>query len=278
MAHRILTMADSRRSVTDEEIVGLIKSGRRPVWTSSSVAEEFDITRQTAHARLKQLEDESTEVMSMNVGQATAYYVTGIEVLPGDNIKEQHRHSIIQSYSDRFVGLESEPWTAIHPNDGPAEGGDKIQLFVEGVPGEWNHKNQYLWENRREELQDAEISNRRTQALVSGKLYEKPTTLIEHIDYSPYGPDWDLEKHIGINKIETEMGTALLATGVKRHWIQPWNDAVFLTDVEVDWISPQGEGQELPVWGFDASGDEVENELIEEAKETAVEDLEEDTE
>jgi hypothetical protein len=260
-------MGDSRQSVTDEEIIRLLKTGLRPVWTNSTLAEELDITRQTANRRLNQLEHESEKVESVKVGRATAYYVPGVEPLPaGDTIEERHRQSIIQAYTDRFVGLESAPWTAVHPNDGPAEAGDKVQLLVTGTPGNWGHMRAFTWDNRREKLPEGETDNDRTQALVSGQLYGRPTTPIEHIDYSAHGNDWDLEMHIGINEVETEKGIALLATGVKRHWIVPENDAVFLTDVEVDYISPQGEGQDLPVMEFDASGEEVHAEIVDEAE------------
>lgn len=269
-------MGDSRRKVTDEDILKLLKSGERPVWTTSKVAEKLDITRQTANDRLQQLEEESKDVVSISVGRATAYYVPGIATLPGETVEDRHQNSIIQTYTDRFVGLEHAPWTAVHPNDGPAEAGDKVQLLVTGTPGDWGHQRAFTWENRREKLEEAETDNERTQALVSGELYGRPTTPIEHIDYSPHGNDWDLEMHIGINEVETDSAITYLATGVRRHWIVPENDAVFLTDVEVDWISPQGEGQDIPAFEFDASGEEVHAEIIEEA-ESELSESEDDT-
>jgi len=259
-------MGNSRRSVTNEELLTTLKSGRRPVWTNSTIAKEYDITRQTAHNRLQELAEQANEVETLKVGRTTAYYVPGVTPLPGETVEEKHRNSIIQAYTDRFVGLEHAPWTAVHPNDGPAEAGDKVQLLVTGTPGDWGHMRAFTWDNRREKLPEGETDNDRTQALVSGQLYGRPTTPIEHIDYSAHGNDWDLEMHIGINEVETEKGIALLATGVRRHWIVPENDAVFLTDVEVDYISPQGEGQDLPVMEFDASGEEVHAEIVDEAE------------
>jgi len=259
-------MGDSRRKVTDKDILSLLESGFQPVWTTSRLAEELDITRQTANNRLQQLEEDSEKVVSIDVGRATAYYVPGVKPLPPGDSEEKHRQSIIQAYTGRFVGLEHAPETAVHPKDGPAEAGDKVQLLVNGSPGDWGHQRAFTWDNRREELDEGEIESGRTQALISGRLEGRPTTPIEHIDYSPHGDDWDLEMHIGINEVDTDSGTAYLATGVRRHWIVPENDAVFLTEVEVDWISPQGEDQNLPVMGFDASGEEVDAEIVEAAE------------
>ncbi|QLH82794.1 HTH domain-containing protein [Halosimplex pelagicum] len=240
-------MADSRRSVTDEEIIKLLRSGRQPVWTSSTVAEQLDITRQTAHARLKQLEDESGEVFSLSVGQATAYYVPGVETLPGGSIEEQHRQSIKQEYTDKFVGLHTEPWTAIHPNDGPAEGGDKVQLWIEGEPGYWSIFRRFTWENKRDKIYDEELGDHETQALITGELYEKPTVPVRHISWPD---DYDLELNLGTkwHTIESDGSnrSVLVASGVKNYLLQACDNAVFLQDVSVDWISPKGEGKEIP--------------------------------
>jgi hypothetical protein len=37
----------------------------------------------------------------------------------------------------------------------------------------------------------------------------------------------------------------LVATGFKNYLLKPCNDAVFLKDVTVDWISPKGEPADL---------------------------------
>jgi len=107
-----------------------------------------------------------------------------------------------------------------------------------------------------------------TQALISGELYEKPTVPIEHTDYPD---DYDLELNIGVKDIEKDGTTAFVVAGMKNYLVRPCNDAVFLKDVSVDWISPKGDGQEIESWSFDASGDEVESEIIEEATERAKE-------
>jgi hypothetical protein len=269
MALPLPTMTDSRRSVTDEEIENLLKTGLRPVWTSSSVAENLDITRQTAHARLKQLESESPEIVSIDVGQATAYYVPGVDTLSGDTTEENHQHSIRQEYTDKFVGLHSEPWTAIHPNDGPAEGGDKIQLWIEGVPGNWRIFRRFKWDNRREKIYEEELDNMETQALITGKLYEKPTVPIKHIDWPD---DYELELNLGTkwHTIESDEGgrRVLLAHGMKNYLLQACDNAVFLQDVSVDWISPKGDGQEVPTT-------EITREMLEDVEEWRQEQVEE---
>jgi len=271
MAHRLPTMGDSRQSVTDDEIISLLKSGLRPVWTNSTLADELDITRQTANRRLNQLEQESEEVESTQIGRATAYYVPGVENLPpGDTIEERHKQSIVQEYTDKFVGLHTEPWTAIHPNDGPAEGGDRIQLWIEGVPRHWRIFRRFTWENQREKIFEEELANDETQALITGELYEKPTVPIRHINWPD---DYDLELNLATkwHTIKSEEGNSrvLVAHGVKAHLLQACDNAVFLQNVSVDWISPQGSGQELETI-------EITNEMLEDVEEWRQENLEDD--
>lgn len=260
-------MGDPRQSVTDEEIMSLLKSGLRPVWTNSSLAEELNITRQTANRRLKQLEKDSEEVISIQVGRTSAYYVPGVENLqPGDTIEERHKNNLIHEFTDRFVGLATKPWTAVNPNDGPATGGDKIQIQVDGTPARWNTVLTRTWEDRRDELLPEELAEDETQALVSGELYERATTPIEHENYPP---DYDIELNIGIKELFTENGTALAAVGPKNYLIRPCNDAVFLKDVSVDFISPKGEGKEIP-------HTEITRELLEEVEEWRQEQIEDE--
>jgi hypothetical protein len=262
-------MADPREKVGDDEIIRLLKTGERPVWAATDIAEEFDITRQTAHNRLKRIEQESDEVESVKVGRVTGYYVPDTNPLPpAETLEGRHSESIVKWATDRFMGLESAPWTAVHPNDGPAEGGDKIQIWVEGQPGRWAKMFTFSEENRREKLYDDEIRADVTQALVTGTLYERPTVPIEHIGYPD---DYNLEEKIGVRDVKTDKGTAFIAAGPKKHLIRPCNDAVFLTDVSVEWISPHGEGKETDMMTFDASGEEVDAEIIEEATERAEE-------
>lgn len=226
--------------LTDSQVLEIMENGNRPVWSASQIADAAGVTRSTATKRLKKLAD-AEKVETVQVGNATAYYLVGIETQPqdgGDAIKWDLR----RSFEDRFVGLPSAPWTAVHPNDGPAEGGDKVQIQVEGRPGNWRSFMTRLYENRRQELQYSETDEEEVQALISGELYEKPTVPIEHVDYPD---DYDLEGKIGAEFKGEPPKQALIATGLKNHLIRPVNDAVFLKNVEVDWICPIGRGQEI---------------------------------
>jgi len=83
-----------------------------------------------------------------------------------------------------------------------------------------------------------------TQALISGELYSKPTVPIEH---SGYPDDYDLEGKTGADtrRVGDHSREVLVATGFKNYLLKPCNDAVFLKDVTVDWISPKGEPADL---------------------------------
>lgn len=230
------------KKTTPDHVYELLESGR-PVWTSSSLADELNVSRPTIDKLLEEIEDDE-RLESMQVGNTEAYY---LEEGAPKSLEEEHIESIIEKYSDRFVGLETAPWTAVHPNDGPAEAGDKIQLQVRGEPGSWSMFRQRHWDDRREQLEPGEIHPAETHALVSGTLYSKPTTPIEHIEYPD---DYELERNIGLKMKDTEKGQVLIAGGVKNYLIRPCDDAVFLTDVSVDWISVKDPDEELETYGF----------------------------
>jgi len=227
--------------LTESQVLEIMENANRPVWTASQLAERAGVTRATAHKRLKKLA-ETEEVETVQVGNATAYYLIGIETQPVGDGGEPIKRDLRRSFEDRFVGLSSAPWTAVHPNDGPAEGGDKIQIQVEGRPGNWRSFMTRLYENRRQELHYNETDEEEVQALISGELYEKPTVPIEHTDYPD---DYDLELNIGAEFKGDPPKQALIAAGVKNYLIRPCDDAVFLKNVEVDWLCPIREGQEL---------------------------------
>jgi DNA-binding Lrp family transcriptional regulator len=227
--------------LTEEQVLAIMRYANRPVWTASKLAERAGVARSTATKRLKKLA-EAEEVETVQVGNATAYYLVGIETQPVGDGEEPIKRDLRRSFEDRFVGLPSAPWTAVHPNDGPAEAGDKIQIQVEGRPGNWRSFMTRLYENRRQELHYNETDEEEVQALISGELYEKSTVPIEHTDYPD---DYDLELNIGAEFKGDPPKQALIAAGVKNYLIRPCNDAVFLKNVEVDWLCPIGEGQEL---------------------------------
>lgn len=253
------------KAATPQEILGHMEVSDRPVWTASSLAEELDVSRPTIQDRLEEVE-EDPRVRTMQVGNTKAYYVSEEGPRP---IEEQHRDSIIDEFTDKFVGLSTEPWTAVHPNDGPAEAGDKVQIRVEGVPGRWRQQMTHTWDSRREELIYEETSDDETQALISGELYAKPTTPIEHTDYPD---DYDLELNIGgeYQEVEGRSQPILIAAGVKNYLIKPCNDAVFLKNVSVDWMSPKEHGQELETVDF---SDHSFEEMLEDVEEWRQENL-----
>lgn len=257
------TMSDRgpEKAATPQEIFGHMKSYDRPVWTASSLADELGVSRPTIQDRLEEVE-ENPRVRTIQVGNTKAYYVSEEDPRP---IEEQHKDSIIDEFTDKFVGLPTAPWTAVHPNDGPAEAGDKVQIRVEGVPGRWRQQMTHMWESRRQELIYEETSADETQALISGELYAKPTVPIEHTNYPD---DYDLELNIGgeYQEIEERSRPILIVAGVKNYLVKPCNDAVFLKDVSVDWMSPKGHGQELETF-------ELTHEMVqgEEEREEAVE-------
>jgi hypothetical protein len=239
-----MTGRGRKKKITDEQILQLLRSGDVPAWSARKLAENTEVTRQTAHNRLDQLAEKHEAVETMKIGNATVYYYDGALSDPSAPIEERHKESLISEFTDKFVGLPTAPWTAVHPNDGPAEAGDKVQIRVEGVPGRWGSLMTHTWDSRREELIYEETSADESQALISGELYAKPTVPIEHENYPG---DYDLELNIGgeYQDVEGRERPILIAAGVKNYLIKPCNDAVFLENVSVDWMSPKGHGQEL---------------------------------
>lgn len=229
------------RATTPGEILGHIEASDRPVHTISSLSEDLDVSRPTIEDRFEEVKGDS-RIRCLKVGNTEAYYLSKEDPRP---VEERHAESIVHEFTDKFVGLPTAPWTAVHPNDGPVEAGGRVQIRVEGVPGRWRQSTTHTWENRREELIYEETSDDETQALISGELYAKPTVPIEHVDYPD---DYELELNIGaeFEEIEGRTRQILLATGVKNYLIHPCNNAVFLSDVSVDWISPKGAGPEIP--------------------------------
>lgn len=60
-------------SLTAEDVVFLLQSGDRPVWTAGEVADEFDVAKNTARDRLKRITSRPG-VKTGQVGQATVYW------------------------------------------------------------------------------------------------------------------------------------------------------------------------------------------------------------
>lgn len=252
------------KAVTAEQIFEMMDGSDRPAWSAKDIGDYFDVSTPTAKDRLNELEEDGW-VESTQVSNVTAYSVAETENL---DLVERHKQSLVHDFTDKFVGLETAPWTAVHPNDGPAEAGDKVQIRVEGEPGRWRQQMTHTWDSRREELIYEETAEDETQALISGELYAKPTTPIEHTDYPD---DYDLELNIGAEVIKEDGRTAIIAAGVKNYLIRPCNDAVFLTNVSVDWMSPKGHGQQVET--YEITPEMVET--IEEKRKEIAEELDE---
>lgn len=241
-------------AVTGEEIEKHLETASKPLWTAQGLADEFDVAVATIRRRIEDLLDrgriEEFEFPSLN-----AYYVPGRELGKDLDTETAHRRDLVDHFTDKWVGLRSAPWTAIHPRDGPAEAGDKIQISVVGEPGQWSEFTRRHWSERFESLEEEEKAAFETQALVSGTLYAKPTTPIEHIDYPD---DYELEDKIGARWVDREgdKPQLLVAGGPKDYLIDPCDDAVFLEDVSVDEISPVGEGYEQEVVNEDVDLEE----------------------
>ena len=226
-------------SVDNRTALKRVVDAATPGIGAPEAAEEVGVSEPTARNHLKKL-CEGGHVQKANFGGADVYYTDEPALEMPDDVDEElgltpdprryesdspvgsQLRDVVDAYTDRFVGLDSEPWTAIHPNDGPAEEGDRIQLLVNGIPGYWrNHLHRVHAENSREHLSKQEVVPGEANVLLSGSLYTKPTTPIEHRGIPD---DYDLEQRAQLSP-----------------WLfQPCNEAVFLTDVEVDWISPIG--------------------------------------
>lgn len=225
--------ADTREKVFE------VVSRATPGTSAPDVADEIGVTDPTARSHLKGLVEDG-EVDAAEFGNTTVYF-TETEILPGpDEVDETigfapderemaadtrlgwQLRGVVNEFTDRFVGLDREPWTAIHPNDGPATAGDRIQIHVEGLPENWGVVlEQVPEEEAREYLTEPEVVRGEVSVLLSGTLYAKPTTPIEHHSIPE---DYDLEGRQNLSP-----------------WLfEPCNEAVFLEDVEVDWISPIG--------------------------------------
>jgi len=217
--------------IRESEIIEIMEEHSRPVWTAADIAEASGVSRPTVSKRLKGMADDG-DLETVQVANATAYYRAGIEMKPsGDN--DLIKQSLRQEFEDKFIGLVSEPWET--GADKPVEPGDRVQIQVDGEPGRWSTVFTRHYDNRRKELHYGETSDVDTQALISGEVYEKPTTPIEHTDYPD---DYDLEEKIGAEIVGDPPHQGILATGFKNYLIRPANDAKFIRDIEIEWVSP----------------------------------------
>jgi hypothetical protein len=217
--------------IRESEIYEIMKNQNRPVWTAKDIGDAGGVSRVTASKRLKEMADDDN-LETIEIGNATVYYLAGLEMKPtGDN--DLIKQSLRQEFEDKFIGLVTEPWET--GADKPVEPGDRVQIQVDGEPGRWTTVFTRHYDNRRKELHYDETIESDTQALISGEVYEKPTTPIEHTDYPD---DYDLEEKIGAEIVGDPPHQGILATGFKNYLIRPANDAKFIRDIEIEWVSP----------------------------------------
>lgn len=217
--------------IRESEIYDIMKTRNRPVWTARNIADVGGVSRPTASKRLKEMAADG-DLETVEVGNATAYYLAGIEMKPtGDN--DLIKQSLRQEFEDKFIGPATAPWET--GADKPVEPGDRVEIQVDGEPGRWTTVFTRHYDNRRKELHYDETSDVETQALISGEVYEKPTTPIEHTDYPD---DYDLEEKIGAEIVGDPPHQGILAKGFKNYLIRPANDAKFIRDIEIEWVSP----------------------------------------
>lgn len=217
--------------IRESEIYEIMKNQNRPVWTAKDIGDAGGVSRVTASKRLKEMADDGN-LETIEIGNATVYYLAGLEMKPtGDN--DLIKQSLRQEFEDKFIGLVTEPWETAA--DKPVEPGDRVQIQVDGEPGRWSTVFTRHYDNRRKELHYDETIESGTQALISGEVYEKPTTPIENTDYPD---DYDLEGKIGAEIVGDPPHQGILATGFKNYLIRPANDAKFIRDIEIEWVSP----------------------------------------
>lgn len=217
--------------IRESDIYEIMKTRNRPVWTAKDIGDVGGVSRVTASKRLKEMADDGN-LETIEIGNATVYYLAGIEMKPtGDN--DLIKQSLRQEFENKFIGLVSEPWET--GADKPVEPGDRVQIQVDGEPGRWSTLFTRHYDNRRKELHYEETIESDTQALISGEVYEKPTTPIEHTDYPD---DYDLEQKIGAEIVGDPPHQGILATGFKNYLIRPANAAKFIRDIEIEWVSP----------------------------------------
>jgi len=217
--------------IRESEIYEIMRNQNRPVWTAKDIGDAGGVSRVTASKRLKGMADDGN-LETIEIGNATVYYLAGLEMKPtGDN--DLIKQSLRQEFEDKFIGIVTKPWET--GADKPVEPGDRVQIQADGEPGRWTTVSTRHYDNRRKELQYNETIESDTQALISGEVYEKPTTPIEHTFYPD---DYDLEVNIGAEIVGDPPNQAILAKGFKNYLIRPANDAKFIRDIEIEWISP----------------------------------------
>lgn len=99
--------------LTEQRVLDIMRDGNRPVWTASNIAERAGVARSTATKRIKNLA-ESEKIETIQVGNATAYYLVGIKTKPLTDSPDQETPSV-DEIIDKFSPCE--PYTVADLQD-----------------------------------------------------------------------------------------------------------------------------------------------------------------
>ncbi|XGI83429.1 hypothetical protein ACEU6E_09150 [Halorutilales archaeon Cl-col2-1] len=253
------------RELTKEEVLTLMKSGSRPVWTASQIAEHTGVSKTTAKNRLKEL-SKGEKIDSVKVSNATAYYVVGIETEPNQELSDEERaRRLVKEYWEgRLVGGVKD-MSCVYTHDGEKlTSGDKAYFVVVGddfkmtrlinvisyeeedldeLPPEERFSDKVekkneahghlatvefdmgIFENSSYALLTAELNSKFAVPLVEKELGRFSTRLPD----LPENTEWKFEKKEG----DLDGIAYLTVAGTGAYLLRPWEDAVFLKNVEV---------------------------------------------
>jgi len=121
------------KKLTKEDVLAILNSNDRPVWTASQIAERTDVSKTTVKNRLQEM-SEIEGVNSVKVGNAVAYYATerwkgeDVEISTGERIST----AATDYWEGRFLGDIRDMSVVRSYDDKELSRGDKIQLLVAG--------------------------------------------------------------------------------------------------------------------------------------------------
>lgn len=245
------------RELTKNEVLQILSSGERPVWTAAQVADLTGVSGTTAKNRLEELTD-TEEIDSITVGNATAYYTVGIQTEPSTDLSKISLSRTESFWEGRLVGGLKD-LSVVHTYDGEIlTAGDSVQLIVIGdrpmmekiigvasgdefdeIPSsdefaqEQRNKNEYRGEVSTAEL-GADMFDG-PKALLSAELGERfavPLVEKEFGNFETHAPDLDKGNTEWKFEIEDEV-PRLLVAGVGARLLRPCENAVYLKNVEV---------------------------------------------
>lgn len=222
--------------LTVEEAVGILRDADRPVWSAKQLAERADVSRPTAGDRLQEAVDRG-KIATIKIGNGTGYYLPGKEMKRFEEGDSAVGEGLRAFWTDRFVGDQREPSTVQTMERETLTAGDRVKFLVMGWPGDWGMVQAVAVDESVWPIDPPPPEG--YTGTITGELYAKPTVPIEHIQYPD---DYDLELNVGgeYTELQGRDHTVLMAGGVRNYWIRPCNDALFLSDVQVENIDGPG--------------------------------------